>query len=269
MRRTFFFFALLLLVAACGSYGKAMKSKDSGVKYAKAVELYNKKDFIRALPLLETLRDMYVRKYDSLEKVYYMTAYSHYGLKEYDMAALYFDDFNKNFPGSKYTEEMAYMYVKCGYLNAKPYEFDQKNTKLVMESLQGFVNTFPGSVYVQDVNNHLDDLRGRLQNKEYEKVKQYYQIGEYRAAVTAAQILIRDYPDIPQKEELEFLSIKAQYLFAANSIEKRKEERLKQVVALYNDYVYVNGKKAPHYNEASAIHKNAEALLKEIRTIKV
>jgi|GEM_PF-5271411 len=51
------FFAIAL--AACGEYGKIYKSKDSQAKYKLAMSLYEEKNFAKAVPLFEQLRDAY------------------------------------------------------------------------------------------------------------------------------------------------------------------------------------------------------------------
>lgn len=257
----------LLLLSACSDYGKIYKSKNANVKYNKAVQLYMKKDFARALPLFEQLRDMYGRATDSLEQVYFYTAYSHYGLGDYEFASMFFKDFTENFTTSKRSVECAYMAVYCDYMDIGSHELDQSQTLKTIGGLQTFINYYPESEYAQRCNNHIDDLRRKLQLKEYGHVKQYFQMGDFRAAVNSAKNTLKLYPDMEKKEELEFITIKAQFNYAANSVEKKRLERYKEVLQYYQDYVYSNGKKGENAREAADINEKATEAIEKLKTL--
>jgi outer membrane protein assembly factor BamD len=266
MRFLYIVLALFLLVS-CSDYGKIYKSKNATLKYNKAVQLYMKKDYARALPLFEQLRDIYGRATDSLEQVYFYTAYSHYGLGDYEFASMFFKDFTENFTSSKRSIECAYMAVYCDYMDIGSHELDQSQTIKTIGGLQTFINYYPESEYAQRCNNHIDDLRRKLQLKEYGHVKQYFLMGDFRAAVNSAKNTLKLYPDMEKKEELEFLIIKAQFSYAANSIEKKRLERYKEVLDYYQDYTYSNGSKGEHAKEAEAIYNKAKEAIEKLKTL--
>lgn len=249
MRLALFFIAGALFLPSCGDYSKVFKGKNNSLKYSKAMELYEKKDYAKALPLLEQLRESYKGK-DSLESVYYYTAYSHFGLEDYEYASLFFKDFTESFTRSKRAVECAYMAIYCDFLSIGSYELDQSNTKRVIEEFQTFINYYPMSSFVPKCNEHIDVLRKKLQMKEYEWVQMYLKQGHYRAAVVSARNTIRTYPDLIQKEELEFITVKAQYLYALNSIEKRRLERFTEALENWKEYQYINGNSGEHAKEA-------------------
>lgn len=267
MRRLIHILPVIFLFAACSDYGKIYKSKNATLKYNKAVQLYMKKDFARALPLFEQLRDIYGRATDSLEQVYFYTAYSHYGLGDYEFASMFFKDFTENFTTSKRSIECAYMAVYCDYLDIGSHELDQSQTLKTIGGLQTFINYYPDSEYAQRCNSHIDDLRRKLQQKEYDHVKQYFHMGDYRAAVYSAKNTLKLYPDMEKKEELEFLMVKAQFNFAANSIERKRLERYKEVLEYYQDYVYSNGSKGEHASEAEVINNKAKEAIEKLKTL--
>lgn len=119
---------LLLAVAGCSDYGKIYKSKDSQAKYKLAIELYNKKDYSRAVPLFEQLRDSYKNNLDSLEDVYIRTAYAYFYMKDYEYASMFFKDFTDNFSRSSRMIECAYMALYCDVLFVGDPELDQSKT---------------------------------------------------------------------------------------------------------------------------------------------
>ena len=267
MMRFLFCILIVFVAASCSDYGKIYKSKNAALKYNKAVQLYMKKDYSRALPLLEQLRDIYGRATDSLEQVYFYTAYSHYGLGDYEFASMFFKDFTENFTNSKRSVECAYMAVYCDFLDIGSHELDQSQTLKTIGGLQTFINYNPNSEYAQRCNSHIDELRTKLQRKEYEHVKQYYHMGDFRAAVSAAKNTLKLYPDLEKKEELEFLIVKAQFNYAANSIEKKRLDRYKEVLEYYQDYTYSNGNSGENAKEAAAINIKAKEAINKLTTL--
>lgn len=263
MKRYAFAILAILILAACGDYSKVFKSKDLSLKYKKAIELYNKKDYSRALTLFEQLNDAY-KGLDSMKIVYYYTAFCNYHQGDYQYAYLFFKDYSENFPTDPRATECAYMAVFCQFKSVGDYELDQSNTVKTIGALQTFINYYPNSEYVQRCNEHIDVLREKLQKKEYEMTMQYFRQGHYRAAVTAARNTLKSFPDIVWKEELEFLTVKSQYLYAQNSIETKKLERYKEALDNWKEYNYINGSKGEHYKEALQLKEKIESEIKKI-----
>jgi outer membrane protein assembly factor BamD len=242
MRAAQFLLIFSVLLFSCGDYNKIVKSKNNTLKYNKAVELYEKKDYTRAIQLFDQLRESYKGK-DSLEPVYYYTAYCHFGLGDYEFASLFFKDYTENFTRNKRLVECAYMAIYSDFLSIGSYELDQSETKEVIGALQTFINYYPLSSYVAKCNEHIDVLTKKLQQKEFDWVLMYLKQEQYRAAVVSARNTLRTFPDIEQKEELEFITVKAQYLYAVNSIERKRLERFKEALENCREYFYINSDK--------------------------
>ncbi|HEY1056499.1 MAG TPA: outer membrane protein assembly factor BamD, partial [Emticicia sp.] len=82
----------------------------------------------------------------------------------------------------------------------------------------------------------IDDLRGKLEQKSFENAKLYLDIGDYKSAVIAFRNSLRDYPDTKYAEEMEYLSLEAQYLYARNSLETKQEERYTELLTMYTEF---------------------------------
>jgi outer membrane protein assembly factor BamD len=266
MRRIHWLFIVILALAfqSCGEYQKAYKSKDATVKYQKAMQLYAKKDYAKSVVLLEQLKDIY-RRTDSLEVTYYHIAMCYFKLEDYTYASMFFKDYTDNFSKTPRTLECAYLGLYCDYMGIGPLDLDQSDTKNVIDAMQTFTNYYPDSQYTQKCNEHIDDMRHRLQQKEYERVMQYYNMGEYKSVVTAARNSIKMYPDIQQREELEFLTVKSQYLYAKNSIEAKRLERFQEVLVNFEDYKYNNAKNSEHYAEALSMFEDSKVQIKKLK----
>ncbi len=224
------FFVLIAAVLGSGcSYQKLLKNGTPDERLTAAKKYYNKGDYNRALPLLDGLLGT-MRKKGEAEEIYYYFSYTHYGMGDFTMAAYNFKNFTENYPRSEYTEEAAFMAAKCSYHKSLPYYLDPTNTKKAIESIQLFINKYPGSSYVADGNQLIDELRSKLHQKAYSNAKLYYKMGNYKSSYVAFKNAIADYPDLPQMEELEFLVVKSSYLYAKQSFQSIQSERYQVTV---------------------------------------
>jgi len=97
-----------------------------------------------------------------------------------------------------------------------------------------FVNLYPASDRIPRVNQLMDELRAKLEKKNYEIARLYYNMGEYQAAITSFRNVYKDFPDTKYREELLFLTLKAYIDFAANSVPSKKNERYRGALEAYN-----------------------------------
>ena len=147
------------------------------------------------------------------------------------------------------------MAAYCYYLDSPIFSLDQTNTQSAIEALQLFINLYPKSERVAEASKLIQNLRDKLEEKAYANAKLYLTIGDFQAAVIAFGNALRDYPDTKYAEEMEFLTIKAQYMYAKNSFEIRQTERYNAALGYYNSFV-------EHY-PASKYMKDADQLKKD------
>lgn len=242
---------IIASVFSCSEYNKVLKSSDYEKKYEYAKKLYEKDDYARSLTLLEELIAVY-RGTSKAEEIYYYYAYCHYYVGDYVLAAYQFKTFIKTFPNSSHVEEAAFMVPSSYYEMSPTYSLDQTDTKNAIRELQSFINTYPTSTRIPEANETMAKLRGKLERKYYENAKQYFNMEQYSAAVVAFTNLLKDYPDNKYREEVSFLIIKSNYLYALNSIEAKKSERFQSAIESYFKFI----EKYP----ASEYKKQAESI---------
>ncbi len=232
MKRILFVIIPLLMLNSCSKFQQYMKSTDMEAKYEAAVKYYEKKDYYHALQLFEELISVY-RGTSKAEKSYYYYTYCTYYVDDFTMAAYHFNNFVQSYPGSSYAEEMQFMYAYCYYLDSPISSLDQTSTNDAIEKFQLFINKFPESTKVADANKYIDELRLKLEEKAFNNAKLYFRTENYKAAVVSFSNLLKDYPYTIYKEESLFLSLKSSYLYAMNSVESKKTDRLKQAAEEY------------------------------------
>jgi outer membrane protein assembly factor BamD len=238
-RSLYFFivFALSILLFSCkGSYQRLLKSSDYEMKYKKAIEYYEKKDYTRALPLLEELVTV-MRGTARAEKIHYYFAQTNYAIEDYLLASYHFKDFARTYPQSQWVEEATFLSAFCFYLTSPPYSLDQANTTSAIQEMQVFINLYPQSTHLQECNQIIDKLRLKLENKAFDICKLYFNTTNYQAAIVAFQNFQKDFPDSKYREEAGYLQLKSAHLLAINSIETKMPERLKTTQELCQKYL--------------------------------
>ncbi|MGQ1783926.1 MULTISPECIES: outer membrane protein assembly factor BamD [unclassified Saccharicrinis] len=241
MRKILVVLSILPLLFSCSQYQKVLKSTDYELKYSKAMEYYEKEDFMRAATLLNELQGVY-RGTDKSETISYTYASCLYGLDDYMMAGHYYRQFLKTFPSSEQNEECQFMSGYCYYMLSPKPRLDQTDTYSAINEFQLFVNLYPTSSRVEEANRLMDELRDKLVYKSYLSAKLYFDLGNYMgnnylSAVIAAQNSLKDFPDTKYREELSYLILEAKYIQAVNSVIEKKEDRMRDAIDEYFSFI--------------------------------
>jgi outer membrane protein assembly factor BamD len=186
---------------------------------------------------------------DKAQMLYYRHAYCYYYEKEYTLASYYFKRFSNNFPNTKEAEECFFMSAYCNFLNSPEYQLDQTTTREALKDLQLFANTYPTSPRVSECNDLIDQIRIKLEHKDYKIAKMYYRMEDYDSAITCFNNILKDYTDSPHLEEIHFMILKSYYKYAKASIEQKKKERYQKAIVAFNDFVFLYPS-SPYLKEA-------------------
>jgi len=235
MRSAFLAFILIVSVASCSKFAKVQKSTDYEYKLRMAEKYYIQKKYNNAQQLYEELFPIY-KGDPKFEDIFYKFAYCSYFLKDWLQAENLFKQFVEVFPSSPKAEEMEYMRAYTYFRQSPKMELDQTNTQKAIGLMQTFINTHPGSSKIKEATGIIDQLRIKLEVKDFNNALLYYNLGQYRAAAIAYSSLMSDFPDSQKSDEYKLQVIKAYYLYANNSIDEKKAARYEQVVTESNDF---------------------------------
>jgi outer membrane protein assembly factor BamD len=226
----------IVLGTSCSHFSKVMKSNDYDYKLRVADQYYAAKDYNHAQQLFEELFRVF-KGSEHFEDIYFKFAYCAYFLKDYANAENLFKGFVEVFPNSNKAEEMDYMRAYTFYKQSPKVELDQTNTTKTIGFMQAFVNTHPGSDKIKEANEIIDKCRTKLELKDYKNAQLYYDLGYFRAAGVALNSLMNSYPDSEKSDQYKLLIIRADYQYALQSIEEKKEDRFEQVVTQCNEFI--------------------------------
>ena len=257
------YFLTLSFFISCSEYNKVLKGSDYNLKFDKAIEYYKNDQCYKSLPLLEELMS-YFRMTSKGEDVYYYYAKNQYCMGDFYLAGYYFKRFVKNFPQSSRVEECAFNSAVCLMMNSPDYYLDQSESYKAIDEFQLFLSKYPNSFLVDSCNNMVANLRARLERKSFEKGKLYFRMEKFRSAIIALNTTILEFPNTQYKEEVLYLILKSNYLFAINSVLSKKVERFEESIKSY--YTFVDSfKNSKFANEAESFYLSS---LKELEKLK-
>lgn len=233
VRLGFIAMGLILVLGSCSRYEKLLRSDNFEAKYQKAMEYYKDGDVVKAGGLFETLIPVYkgTRRIDSIT---YYRAMCEYKQSSFILAGHYFNIMKETYPNSPFAEDAAFMNAFCYYKASPRPSLDQTNTYKAIERFQVFLAEYPDSDRGAEANRYLIKLRDKLVEKSFNAAKLYYDLEDYKAAIIALNNCLLEYPNSKYREDILFLTVKANFDLAENSVIKKKEERYGNTVDAYN-----------------------------------
>ena len=260
MKAFFVFFIgfTLLILASCNSYNKLLKSTDYELKLTKAAEYFKKESYVRSSQLYEELIPV-VKGTEKAEEVYYYYTWSEYYLGDYLLSQYHFKNYTRQFPASKHAEECYFMNAFCYFLTSANFRLDQTTTKNAIKEYQSFIDTYPESTRIDSCNLIIDKLRLKLEKKDYEIVKQYYKLSDWKATIVSTKAFIKDYPSSNYAEEVFLMLMDSYYSLAQNSIPSKKQERLDGAIENYIKFVDLYPKSS-YLSRAESIYTSCKKI---------
>ncbi len=263
VRNLLYLFLGVLLMSSCSHFEKVRKSSDVNYKLTKANEYFDKKEYTHAYELYKDLMPI-MKSTRNFEALYYKYAYTLYYQKAYIDASYNFKNFTEYFPTSKDAEECEFMSAVCLYKYAPKYTLDQTNSIKALEALQGYVNRYPNSKRVAEAMVYIEASHKKLENKEADAAKLYFNISQYKAATVAYKSVLRNYPESANGDLYQFMIMKAMFKYAKASVPEKQEERFANAISAYRE-LKDNYPKSKYLAEAEQLNTEANNNVKKIR----
>lgn len=249
----------IILLSGCDGYSKLLKSTDRAAQLAAAETFYKDGNWGRARQLLEALQLNY-RDRSKMEDITWMLATCQLKQRDYYLAAYGFTTFLRQYPYSTHCEEALFNAAYCKYKESPASSLDQSLTREAISDFEHFVELYPNSTRVPEVNEYIDQMQEKLMMKDYDIAYGYYWTEQYHAAYISLKNFINLYPDSPKKEDAMFYVIKSGYIYATNSREDKMKERLEAVVNDFNKFA-TTFQDSKHIKESQDIYTKCQALL--------
>jgi len=227
----------IILLGACKSeFEKVRTNPDPEFLYKKAFEYYEAEEYNKSQTIFELLING-LRGTEKAEKVYFHYAYTHYYQEKYVLASYYFKNFVATYGNSALKEEAEYMSAYSHYQLSPIYRLEQSYSEKAIDGFQLFINTYPNSERVAECNKLIDEMRAKLEEKEFSIGQLYYDTKRYQSATRVFENMLKDYPDTKNGENIRHLIVKSAYLLAENSVYEKKKERFEEVIKRAEEFV--------------------------------
>lgn len=257
----YLFTLLSIVMSSCNKYQKVLKSNDLDYKYEQAVQFFENEEYVKAYPLFDELLLLH-RGTDKAEEIYYYYCKTEYEKGNLLSAAYHLKNFATTYKSNVKAEECAYLAVYCHYLLSPKYSLDQVNTYKALDEIEIFSDKYPDSSFSEDCLELKSKLELKLERKSFENAKLYYTTENYKSAIHAFNLALKEYQNSIFKEEILFLQLKSYYLLADNSVEDKKEKRIKDTIIAFNQFKNAYPE-SEYTQESKMIFKQVKLLRKQ------
>ena len=121
---------------------------------------------------------------------------------------------------------------------------------------------YPDSPKITECQRIILELMEKLMEKSYLAAELYFNLGDYKASITAFTNCLTEFPDTKYREDILFMLLKSRYLYAVNSIPEKRPERYQETIDEYYSFV-AEFPESKNKKEADNIYDNASDYVEE------
>ncbi|GGE39810.1 outer membrane protein assembly factor BamD [Marinicauda pacifica] len=190
------FTAILMLASACGSTSEPeLEYVEQPVEmlYNEGFEHLERRDYNRAAAYFDEVERQHPFS-EWARRSMLMAAFANYQANKYEEAISDAERFIALHPGNASAPYAYYLIALSHYERIFDVGRDQSTTRNALDSLQQVVRRYPDSPYAMDARVKIDMTRDHLAGKEMSVGRWYMRSGYYLAAINRYQNVLRDYP---------------------------------------------------------------------------
>ena len=251
---------IVLTLFSCTGFNKLLKSNDTDAKYNEGVHQYHIKKYNKALTLFQNVMPNLAGSAKEDTLLFYIGK-SLYNIKDYVTANEAFNTYRDRFSRTKFTQEAEYLYAMSFYRLSPSAENEQTFTKRAIVAFNEYLNRYPASQEEESIHDIIDELTNKLYYKTYLNASLYHKLGRYNGSIVALKIAIKEFPEIPYREEMMYLICKSGFEYAKNSVFERQLDRYLKMIDSYYNYI-------SEYPDSQTFRKELDDMLKKAQEFK-
>ena len=228
--------AVAALFFSCSGLSKVAKSGDPELIYSTAMKLYKAEKWSRAGDMFDACQGYYVGS-EREDSIAFFSARSKFKERDYHEASLGFDEFRRKFGRSLFIEDAEGMYALCEYYMAPEPSRDQTLTAKAIVSLTNFIERYPESERIPAFREIIEELTGRMHEKNFLNTYSYFKTEKYKSAVVAFKNALKTYDETPYREKIMYYIVVSNYRLAHNSVAEKQADRYLSMLDSYYSFI--------------------------------
>ena len=207
-----------LFLSACGN-SKDKDQKSAETYFLEGEKYFEGEHYDKAITSWEHVRDaFYSPELSMLAEMKIAEAY--YKSKQYEEAAIAFDDFLTQHPNDYRTATVLYRMGLSYYQQIVVPDRDQTSTQYALDSFEELVKRFPDDPQAQEARNLILRCKTRLAEHEVYVGRFYLRIDQYQQAIDRLEGVLKSFPQYYYRDEAYFYL--GQAYFKASQPDKAK-----------------------------------------------
>jgi len=185
----------LLASALLGCAGGIPKTPDTPEDVlVKADGYYQKEKWFQAQELYKAFLSRYPG-HERSDYAQFMLAESFFNNREYPMASVEYQIMMNNYSYSEYIDDALFKLGLSNYYEAPKYQRDQQKSNDALSKFNQFMQTFPTSPLIPEVEKQIEVIHMKLAEKSFETAYFYFRRKKWTAALIYFDKVIDEYPN--------------------------------------------------------------------------
>jgi outer membrane protein assembly factor BamD len=193
LKAFFYFFALLLAVAACSSRGPQLDRLTADQLFERGSNALNARKWTEAIESFERFT-LQFPTHPRVQEARFRLGEAYFGKKEFISAATEFSRLSSDFPAGPWADDSRFKVCESYARLAPKASLDQQYTRAAYDHCVALESYYPNSDLVPRSKEIAATMLNRLAEKEYRAGDFYYKRRAFDSAIMYFESTIRDYP---------------------------------------------------------------------------
>lgn len=226
------------ILAACSSLSRITKSGDPELMYTTALKQYRAEKWNKASSLFDACQGYFIGS-EREDTIAYFSARSKFKHRDYADAQMCLDEFRRKFGRSVFIEDAEAMFAMCQYYLSPGPTRDQVVSAKAIVAFSEYIERYPSSPRNEYFQSLIEELTGRMHDKNFINAYTYYKIRKYKSAIVAFRNALKNYTDTPHREEIMYYIVASHYHLARNSVSAKQLDRYMSMLDSYYSFCEV------------------------------
>lgn len=193
MKIYFYIVIIIFALVSCKTTDN-IETRDPEIVFKKAVELYEKEEYLEARNLFEMIKLQYSATEWADDAQFYLGEIA-FKRKEFILAAFSYNQLRRSYPGSIYAKESLYKTALSFYELSPKFDRDQEYTKKAIQAFQEFQYIYPEDTLSVEATKKIKELRNKLAYRDFFTAGLYRKLDSPHSALIYYNSVIKDYND--------------------------------------------------------------------------